>query len=772
MRQKISLDENWLFHRGDIIRKRPTSKGPIYTGAKTVRERWGAASYDYNDDPDDYRQGVEYNSDRWERVSLPHDFVIEGEFDEQENNTLGFLKYDNAWYRRHFRLNEDDKGKRITLYFEGVSGQSAIYVNGCPLYHNFSGYTSFEVDITDFVLFDKDNIIAVYIDSTHHESWWYEGGGIYRHVWLVKSAPVCVDLWGVYIRPKKVSETDWRTDISVTVKNTTSAEVNAIVKTELYDENGTKAGECSTECTLEARRDATVNLGTSVKNPILWQVGDGHLYTAVTTVIMDGEEVDRVSDRYGYREVVCDPNHGLFVNGRHEKICGVCGHYDCGLVGKAVPDSIFRYKVKLLTEMGANGYRTSHYPQSEALMDALDDAGFIVLDEIRWFTSSKEGMEQLEMLIKRDRNRPSVFFWCIGNEEMLFAEERGRRILESLLARTRQLDATRPVTAACDRPDNSTVYDNLDVVGINYGLDSYDAVHKKFPDRAVVSTECCATSTTRGWYYDDFPAMGLTNCYDRDWSDWFRGRERTWKFIDEREWVMGSYQWIGFDHRGETVWPRLSSCSGAIDMFLLKKDAFWHNKALWTRKPMIHLLPHWNHPGHEGEIIKVWAYTNCDSAELFVDGVSRGKVELQPHDHAAWEVEYHPGKIEVVGYKDGRECCRDAHETTTAPVKLMLRCETPDVKAGDTAVFTCYTLDSEGREVPTADPTVRFVVNKLGVISGTGSAVYDHEPVKSNIRRMYAGQISAAVKCTGKGTLALYAYADGLEAASVYVDVK
>lgn len=772
MRQKINLDGGWLFHRGDIVRTRPVVKGPIYTGAKTVRERWGAASYDYNDNPDDSRQNVEYNSDHWRWVSLPHDYVLEGEFDKNENNALGYLKYDNAWYRKHFRLSPEDKDKRITLYFEGVSGQSAIYVNGCPLYHNFSGYTSFEVDVTDFVFFDKDNIIAVYIDSSHHESWWYEGAGIYRHVWLVKTNPICVDLWGVYIKPKKLDEHEWRTDVSVTVKNTTSAEAEAIVTTYFIDENGIKAGECSCAATLPPRCDTTVDYGTVVIDPILWQVRDGHMYSAVTTVTVGGENIDSVTDRYGYREVVCDPYHGLFVNGRHEKICGVCGHYDCGLVGKAVPDNIFRYKVKMLSDMGANGYRTSHYPQSEVLMDALDESGFIVLDEIRWFTSSKEGMEQLEMLIKRDRNRPSVFFWCIGNEEMLFAEERGRRILESLLARTRQLDSTRPVTAACDRPDNSTVYDNLDIVGINYGLDSYDAVHAKFPDRAIVSTECCATSTTRGWYYDDFPQMGLTHCYDRDSSDWFRGRERTWKFIAEREWVMGSYQWISFDHRGETNWPRLSSCSGAIDMFLLKKDAFWHNKALWTSEPMIHLIPHWNHPGHEGEKLKVWAYTNCDSAELFVDGKSQGRLELEPYDHAAWEVEYHPGKIEVIGYKNGVECCRDGHKTTGKPVALKIDCETPDAKVGDTAIFTCYTVDSDGLYVPNADPTVRFEVNGCGEIVGTGSAVFDHEPVRSNIRHMFAGKISVAVRIHRGGTTRLYAHADGLESARCDTEIN
>lgn len=766
MREKICLDERWLFHRGDIERKRPSVKGPIYTGAKTVRERWGAASPDYNDDPDCYKPGVEFSSDRWDWVTLPHDFVIEGEFDKTENNALGYLKYDNAWYRRHFRLEESDRNKRITLYFEGVSGQSAIYVNGCHLYHNFCGYTSFEVDITDFVTFTGDNVIAVYIDSSHHESWWYEGGGIYRHVWLIKTDPVCVDLWGVFVRPEKQADGTWKVPVDVTVKNTLSAPADVEIRTEIFDADGSCAASCQTSAALDPRTDTTVSMETSVSDPVLWQVGRGYLYTAKTQVLRDGEVTDEVCDRFGFRTVVCDPEKGLFVNGEHVLIKGVCGHYDCGLVGKAVSDNVFRYKVKMMRDMGANGYRTSHYPQSEALMDALDDAGFIVLDETRWFSSSKEGMEQLEMLIKRDRNRPGVFFWCIGNEEPLFAEERGYRIVETLLARTRQLDPTRPVTAACDRPDTASVYANLDVIGINYGLASYDAVHEKYPDRPVMSTECCATGTTRGWYDEDFPAGGYITAYDRDTNHWFRGRENTWRFITERPWVMGSYQWIAFEHRGETVWPRLCSQSGAIDLFLQKKDAFYQNKSHWTDEPMIHLLPHWNLAGREGEEIRISAYTNCDAAELFVNGVSMGKADVEKYSHAEWRAEYVPGKIEVIGYRNGEEVCRDAHETTGRPVALRLVCENADdvrANGADTAIFSCWCVDDMGREVPTACPTVSFRTNLAGRIIGTGSDVSDHVPLASPVRKMRAGRMGIAVKCgKNSGILKLYAEAEGL----------
>ncbi len=763
MRQKLSLNAGWLFHRGDVIRTRPTVKGPIYSGAKTVRELWGAAAVAYNDNPDDY-SGVsrEANSDRWDRVNLPHDYVIEGEFDKNENNALGYLKYDNAWYRRHFKLEEADRDRRITVYFEGVSGQSAVYLNGIPLHHNFCGYTSFEVDITDFAKFGGDNVLAVYIDSSHHESWWYEGAGIYRNVWLVKTAPVCVDRWGVAVSPKKDGDL-WRVPVSTDVLNTSGKPTDVRVVTEIFDREGNFVASAETNGSIPAKASGRFCVSTDVRAPHLWQVGDGYLYTAVTSVYDEsGEKIDVVRDRFGFREVTYDPDHGLFVNGEHVLIKGVCGHYDYGLTGKAVPDNIFRYKVKKLAEMGANGYRTSHYPQSEAIMDALDEAGFIVLDETRWFTSSPEGIAQLEMLVKRDRNRPSVFFWCVGNEEPLFAEERGRRIMDSLLPVVRRLDPQgRPVTAACDRPDTATVYGDLDVVGINYGLDSYDKVHEKFPDRPVMSTENCATGTTRGWYFDNSEEQGYINAYDRDTNDWFRGRERTWKFLTEREWVMGGYQWIGIEHRGETMWPRLCSQSGALDLFMQKKEAFYQNKSLWTDGAMVHLIPHWNLAGREGEDVRVRAYTNCDEVELFVNGESAGRTAVEKYGHAEWVVEYRPGKIEAVAYRNGEEVCRDVRETTGRPAKLRLIAENPeDVHANgeDLAVFTCVAVDEAGREVPDAAVTVRFTANGLGRVVGTGSDVCDHTPVASPVRKMRAGRIAVAVR-VGRtpGTLKLYA---------------
>ncbi len=780
MAETILFNEGWLFHKGEIERKRPPLKGPIYSSAKTERERWGAAAVAYNDSSDDYRPGVEFCTDKWERVDLTHDFVITGAFSEEENNTLGYLPYGAAWYRKHFKLTDEDRAKRITLLFDAVATECEIWCNGCPVKHNFSGYNSFLIDITDFVKFGEDNVIAVHVTTKHHESWWYEGGGIYRHVWLRKTHPIHTTLWGVYTKPVYEEGSLWHIEIETEAANEaydnpelSDAEIRAVSVIRDAEGNIVSTGEGTGTCALQ--ETIAIRYTAVLDNIHLWDPEDPYQYTCETTLYLGETAVDVTETKFGCRTFVCDPDKGLFINGRSVKIKGLCGHYDCGLLGKAVSDNIFRHKVRMMQEMGANGYRTSHYPQATALMDALDAAGFIVFDETRWFASDEESMEALRMLVRRDRNRPSVFFWSVGNEEPIFTKEQGRRIAKAMMTQVRRLDDTRPITAACDRPDNATVYDDFDVIGINYGLQHYEAVHEKFPTKAIFSSENCATGTTRGWYYEDNPSKGYINAMDKDTNSWFRSRKDTWKFIMEREWVMGGYQWIGFEHRGETVWPRLCSQSGAVDLFLQKKDAFWQNQSYWTTAPMIHLLPHWNFRGREGEVLPVRAYTNCDTAELFVNGTSMGKIQLAPYDYAQWQVPYAPGKIEVIGYQNGTEVCRESRETTGVPVKLALIPENADdctANGQDIAFFTCVALDEAGREVPDASPMVRFTANPLGTIVGTGSDICDHQPLADQERKMRAGRISVAVR-VGKthGTLRLYAENEWLETGSVSIEI-
>ncbi len=775
MREQILFDDNWLFHKGDIVVSEPKSKGPVYTSAKTESMKWGPASIKYLDSFDNYSRDVSYNGEKWVKVDLPHDYVVSGEMYEDENPALGFFKYENAWYRKHFTVDTVDEGKRITLLFEGIATRSTVYLNGCELKHNNCGYSTFEVDITDYIQYGKDNVLAVYVRYHQNEGWWYQGGGIYRHVWLIKTRSVAVDLYGVFIRANK-KDNAWQVLVDTEIRNELFRAVNAKAVTTLIDKQGNEVLCTYGNVCINLRDKAVAKYTGEITDPHIWDIDDPYLYTVKTDIYVNDALFDTVYDRFGFRDFEFTADRGLILNGRRVFIYGVCGHGDFGLTGKAVPDNILRHKARMLKDMGANGYRVTHYPQTAAFMDALDELGFIVMDETRWFHSTEEGIEQLKMLVKRDRNRPSVFMWSLGNEEPHHLTETGRRINKAMMAEVKKLDPTRPTTAAVsDSPDKATVYEDMELVGINYNHYLYDAVREKYPNKPIYASECCATSTTRGWYEDINELRQYHPAYDHDTTKWFIGRETFMQVIKERPWVVGIFQWIAFEHRGEAVWPRICSQAGAIDLFLQKKDAFYQNKSIFTTEPMIHLLPHWNFTHKKGESISVWAYTNCQQAELFLNGVSLGIKDAPQYKHVEWSVPFEEGTISVVGYIDGKKVCRDGHTTSGKPQKLMLKCENAfDVSASgqDIALFTCYCVDENGIEVPDASPYVSFDTNALGTIVGTGSDISDHIPVTCPDRKMRAGRISVAVKVKGAGELKVYANAENLHTGYIKVDIK
>ncbi len=776
MREKICFDENWLFHKGDIETKYPPYKGFSYISAKTERYHQGPASKNYFFEPDSYDSNAAHTGERWRNVRLPHDYVIEGLPREENNNALGFFDYGNAWYVKRFELPESDRGRRISLYFEGVATHATVYLNGCLMKHSFTGYTPFEVDVTDMVKFGERNILSVYVDCSEHEGWWYEGGGIYRHVWLCKSDLVSIDLYGIYAKPVFNGES-WVVETEVTLRNDSLESAFVTVQGSIFDRDGALVSVAEADLTVAEKDKATAKYTFDVDSPNLWSPDDGYLYKMVAEVVNDGETIDRDSTNFGFRTLKVDPESGLYINGKHYLIKGLCGHADCGLTGKAVPDNIHRYKVQLMKEMGANGYRCSHYPQSEILMDELDRAGFIVMDEIRWFESTDEGIEQMETLIKRDRNHPSVVFWSIGNEEPYHGTEQGRNICQTLMAKAKKLDDSRFIMTAVDKPTTSKVYDLNDVIGINYNLKYYDGIHEKYPDKGVFASECCATGSTRSQYLCDDKNRAHITSYDKDTNEWFLGREKTWNFLTSRPWVLGCYQWIAFEHRGEAVWPRLCSQGGAIDLFMQKKDAFYQNCSHFSEEPMVHLLPHWNFAGLEGESIRVVAYTNCSEAELFLNGESLGRKQIEKYGHGEWQAAYTAGTLEVKAYgENGEILATDRRVTSDRPFRLVLKQDTLDVCANgdDIALFTCSAVDENGRDVPDANiPMVYFASAGDCRVYSTGSDISDHTALLSPERRMREGRITVAV-ALGKDPdgMKLYAKADGLISAVAEIKTK
>ena len=778
MREKICFDKGWHFHKGDIAYPEPNFKGVTYAQAKTRRKAYGPAAATYDSLPDSYDMDKGINPERWDPVDLPHDYVIAGEIDESNNNALGYLRYDNAWYRKQFKLDESDKGKRIKLYFEGVAIHATVYVNGCLMGHNFCGYTSFEIDITNIAKYGDDlNTVAVYVNTDEKEGWWYEGGGIYRHVWLIKTNPVAVDLYGVYAKNKKITDSSWQTTVETTVRNDNFAEFSGSVYTEIRDGNGKVVASGDTGVIIDRKFKSTVSQVFSIENPKLWDIDSPNLYTVHTVIkSADGLILDETDTTFGYRTIEYN-GEGFFLNGKKTVIKGVCCHQDYGITGKAMPDNIHRYRMRLMKEMGANALRTSHYPNAEATMDACDKMGIMVMDETRWFESTKEGLEQLEFLIKRDRNRPCVIMWSIGNEEPFFATEEGIRIAEEMYAFAKRIDDTRPVMAAISNtPEKATVNEVNDVIGVNYNLPAYDILHEKYPDKAIFASECCATGTTRGWYLPNDDKRGRVFAYDRDTNYWFLGREHTWKFFMERPWIAGGFQWAGIEHRGETVWPRLCSVSGAYDMYLIKKDAFYQNRSHWTDEPMVHILPHWNLPDRIGQKVLVQVYNNCEEVELSVNGKSCGKQKMELCGRGNWEVEYQPGNITAVGYIGGKAVASERLETTGKPVSLKLELQNPEditANGNDIAVIHCTCLDEQGRTVPNASPFVSFTTNGLGTVAGTGSDNTDHINPACPDRKMYSGVCVAAVRLGNTaGTLSVYANADGLTPARLDIEIK
>lgn len=773
MRTEIRFnDDNWLFYKGDIAEDIPYDKGSVYSQSKTTRKLIGPAAYGYFDKPDSYYINDEtmLQSVGWKRVSVPHDYIIDQTPDAQQNSAMGYFKYENAWYRRHFSLPEGLSNKRVTLQFDGIAGNATVYLNGCLVKRNFSRYNSFEVDISDVVFYHKENVLAIYVEAKNFEGWWYQGGGIYRDVRLVITEPVAIDLYGVYAPAKKLDEKTWTVNFETTIVNDSFQEAQIEVTSTILNAMGDPVATAQGVGTIALRETATVCYTATVASPHLWDIDDPYLHTVKTQLVLNGEVIDENCTRIGFRTVELVPNKGLFLNGRKILLKGVCCHQDFGLTGLAVPENVAKHKVKLIKDMGANAFRTSHYQNSTATMDALDEYGFIVMDEVRWFETNDEALEQLRSLVKRDRNRPGVVFWSTGNEEPHHLLEQGRKIHKNMAAVVRKLDNTRFVmTAQSHTPTESTVFDDCDVIGINYGLEHYEAVHALYPDKLIFASECCATGTSRGWHILS-NENGRIQDRDRDTNSWFRGRELTWNFLTSKDYIIGGFQWDAIEHRGEAAWPTLCSRSGAIDLFLQKKGAFYQNKSHWTTEPMVHIVPHWNFHGMEGHPITVTVYTNCDELELFLNGKSLGRKDIELYGRGEWSVPFAPGALVCKGYRNGQTVCEHSRQTTKAPARLVLRQELPMRCNGyDIGLFTCECVDEDGLVVENATPFVKFSVNEGAKIVGTGSDHCDHNNVTLPERKMYAGKILIAVRASAGSELHLYAESDNLGMAELVV---
>lgn len=705
----------------------------------------------------------------WRGVHLPHDFIIEGRFDPQADASHGFLPKGAGWYRKSFVLPASDRGKALWLEFDGVYRDSIVWLNGQQLGRHRSGYTSFHYDISRAARYGGQNTLAVFADASQNEGWWYEGGGIYRHVYLTKLAPLHVAHWGTSVVATPSSDfKSAQIDIGITVENHNKAAAPCSVDTVILDPSGKAVAALRGAGALVAPGEHRVaGPRLSLANPRLWSPDSPSLYTLRTTLRQRKKIVDQTSTTFGIRSLRWDANLGFFLNGKPFKIQGTCNHQDFAGIGVALPDRVSYYKVEKLKEMGCNALRFSHHPMAPELLEACDRLGMVVLDENRRLGDSPEVLGQVQSMVRRDRNHPSIIMWSMCNEESLQGSEQGAKMFAAMKNVVLRWDKTRPVTGAMNAGFGGGISLVTDVQGFNYNTGAYDDFHRKFPNLPLYGSETASETTTRGIYADD-REKGYTSTYKGT-------HQAAWQPIAERPWMAGGFVWTGFDYRGEPTpyqWPDVNSHFGIMDTCGFPKDSYYYYRAWWGSQPVAHILPHWNWAGREGQPITVWVHGNATRYELLLNGASLGTKEMPRYSHLEWSVPYAPGTLEARGYNSlGRQIVADKVETAGAPARLEIVPDRARLLADgeDVIMVRCNVLDAQNRVVPTAGNAVSFAVSGSARVAGVGNGdPSDHDPDKASQRRAFNGHCLAIVQSDGRaGSVTLTATSPGLRPATI-----
>jgi beta-galactosidase len=704
-----------------------------------------------------------FDDSKWRTLNLPHDWAVELPFvrdDELQSHgykPLGRRYPDTSvgWYRREFEIAASDLGRRITVEFDGAFRSILVFLNGCFIGRNDNGYAPFRFDLSDFIAYGATNYIVVRVDASFGDGWFYEGAGIYRHVWLIKTDALHLGRWESTVRTQ-VSGGSANLALATVVVNEGKQPENTKVSWKILDAAGKAVASADAPSqSIAVDGSATYAATAQLASPALWSVDAPNLYSAVVTVESEGKVRDAERVSFGVRTVVFDADKGFFLNGKPMKIQGTCNHQDHAGVGAALPDRLQWFRLTVLREMGGNAVRTSHNMPTPEWVDACDRMGMMMMCETRQMNSSLESLAQLEIMVKRYRNSPSIMLWSIGTEEENLQSkmaEQGARIAASMVRRCHELDPTRMVSAAVNGNNEQGVSDALDVIGFNYHLEFPDGFHKKHPNKAVYGSETSSAIGTRGMYSND-PLRNLMNSYDGV-VPWGETAEAWWKFYGTRDWMAGGFAWTGFDYRGEPTpygWPSINSQFGIVDMCGFPKDVFYYYKAWWGTEPALHVFPHWNFEGREGDEIPVWVYTNLEEVELFVNGKSLGSKKVPHLGHVEWKARYEPGFIEARASKGGQVVLTEKRETTGPAVALHLTVDRSEINADgeDVAVLKVEALDKQGRLVPTADNLIGFKVSGAGALIGVGNGNPNcQESDKNSKRSLFNGLVQVIVQST------------------------
>ena len=725
-RKQLNIDNNWKFAFGHAANPEKDFNYSI----KAIFSKSGGAAGTAID--------ARFNDSSWRTLNLPHDWAVELPFTYVNNFDVESHGYKPVgglfpatsigWYRKQFKLEKADSGRRFQLQFDGIFRDANVWINGFYLGNNKSGYVGVNYDVTDFLNFDRSNVIVVRVDATQYEGWFYEGAGIYRHVWLnsYPSSHIATD--GVFAYAN-INGSKATLNVETTSINEYGAAGNYSMATYLTDRAGNKIAAAKEQAlAMNLLEEKTIKQTIAVSNPTLWSLENPYLYRVVVELKQNGKVIDQQKLRFGFRTIEIKPN-GVFLNGKHIKIYGTNNHQDHAGVGSALPDYLQYYRIGLLKEMGVNAYRTSHNAPTPELLDACDSLGMLVMDEQRLLNSGAEYMDQFERLVKRDRSRTSVFMWSIGNEEgWIHTNSFGKRIAETFIAKQKQLDPTRTCTYAADLPNvYKGVNEVIPVRSFNYRHFAVADYHKDHPDQPILGTEMGSTVTTRGALEKDSIRAYVP---DQDISApwWASKAEDWWKLAAPNDFWLGGFIWTGFDYRGEPTpykWPNINSHFGVMDVCGFPKNIYYYYQSWWTDKDVLHISPHWNHRNEWGQPkkqIDVWVNSNADNVELFLNGKSLGKKDMPRNSHLQWKVEFEPGKLEAVAFKNGRRLTSKV-ETTGVPVEVVLTPYKTTMLADgkDATVMNVSVVDREGREVPDANNMIYFKVQGDAKIIGVGN---------------------------------------------------
>lgn len=763
-----------------------------------------------------------FDDQSWGTIDLPHDWSILGPYDKDEptGGSGGYLPTGIGWYRKQFALSVPSK--RVRIEFDGVYQRSEVWINGHSFGVRPNGYIGFGYDLTPFLASDgKPNVIAVRVDNAlQPNSRWYSGSGIYRRTHLVVTDPVHIAPWGICVRTNSVSQDHAIVEVTARISNGSQQAVSCRLEATVTRPDGGVLATVRARGRVPAGKHHTFVQRVAIPRPEFWAPETPHCYVLQTRLRTTDGQSDSDFATFGIRTIAFDADRGFLLNGQRVKLNGVCLHGDGGAVGAAVPEQIWVRRLLLLKEMGCNAVRCSHNPPAPEFLDLCDTMGFLVMAEAfdEWHQpkvqTPKYGYHRyfdewasrdLSDMIERDRNHPSIVIWSAGNEVGDQTNPQGPQTLQKLLDIFRAKDPTRPVTVACDniaaepKAALAAFLDKLDVVGYNYvdrwrdRREKYYSIDRHdFPGRKCIGTESTSMGAVRGTYQlgDPQPPFGARASNGRI------AVEQLQKFVQTYDYVSGDFMWTGIDYLGEARWPNKLASSGVLDTCGFPKDGFYFYQSLWTRKPVLHLFPHWNWQGKEGRVVAVTCYTNCDTVELFLNGKTFGTKgfafprpgmvhkwpEYPPRAmalqttadlHLSWDVPYEPGTLKAVGITDGTVALTTEIRTTGAPQAIRLTADKAELSTSrsDVAHVKVEVIDKDGLLVPTAEDEILFALQGAGRILGIDSGRPDsHESYQSNRRKVFNGLALVLLQSRGeKGSMTLLASAPSLASAKLDV---